>query len=189
MPGPKPLPIELTERQTLFLETLVRRTKTEQRLAKRANIILLAAQGMRNAQIARQLGVGGDAVWIWRKRWYQACSGLTSIEESLAQTTDKSEKKAKEKEYQAALSDFLNDRKRSGKPPEFTAQQIVQLVALACKKPEDYGRPISHWTPRELRDESISQGIFESISERSVRRFLKRSRLKTPSKPLLVKLS
>jgi putative transposase len=58
-------------------------------------------------------------------------------------------------------------------------------MALACEPPEASGRPISHWTPRELADEAIKRGIVETISERQVGRFLKSSRAQTASKPLL----
>lgn len=30
------------------------------------------------------------------------------------------------------------------------SEQIVQIVAVACEQPASSGRPISHWTPREL---------------------------------------
>jgi hypothetical protein len=48
-------------------------------------------------------------------------------------------------------------------------------VALACENPrEESGRPITHWTPPELADEAVKRGIVESISPRSVGRFLGR---------------
>ena len=43
---------------------------------------------------------------------------------------------------------------------------------------EDSGRPITHWTPPELADEAKKRGIVESISPRSVGRFLGRGGLK-----------
>jgi putative transposase len=38
----------------------------------------------------------------------------------------------------------LDDAQRPGGPATFTAEQIVQIVALACEPPEKSGRPISH---------------------------------------------
>jgi putative transposase len=75
----------------------------------------------------------------------------------------------------------LGDEPRSRAPATFTVEQIVAIVAVACEVPEGSGRPISHWTPRELADEVIRRGIVSSISPRSVRRFLKRSQFTTPS--------
>jgi putative transposase len=51
-------------------------------------------------------------------------------------------------------------------------EQVIELFALACSPPSDYGRPISHWTSRELTDEIIKQGMIGSISVRHVGRLL-----------------
>ena len=53
MPGPKPPQIELTERERVELENLVRAHKTGQALARRARVVLLAAMGYSNTDIAR----------------------------------------------------------------------------------------------------------------------------------------
>lgn len=187
MPGPKPLQVTATERQKDLLETIVRRQKSEQRLVRRARIVLLAAQGQGNEEIARQVGTSRQIVRTWRKRWYEALTGFELVEQKLAQPTEYPDsEQVSESQYTKMIHDLLSDRERSGKPPDFTAEQIVQLLALACKEPTQLARPVTHWTPRELRDEAVKQEIFESISVRQVGRFLKRSRLETPSKPLLV---
>ncbi|MGH9935580.1 MAG: helix-turn-helix domain-containing protein, partial [Blastocatellia bacterium] len=36
---------------------------------------------------------------------------------------------------------------RSGTPPKFTAEQIVQIIAVSCEEPAENERPVSHWTP------------------------------------------
>lgn len=66
----------------------------------------------------------------------------------------------------------LADAERPGGPMTFSLEQILQLFAIACEKPDDYGRPISHWSARELADELIKQGIVETISPRHVGRLL-----------------
>jgi putative transposase len=58
-------------------------------------------------------------------------------------------------------------------------------MALACQPPENFARPITHWTERELADEAIQQGIVPTISPRQVGRFLKRSGAQAPLEPLL----
>jgi len=73
----------------------------------------------------------------------------------------------------------LSDLPRSGTPPKFTAEQLVQIMAVACEAPAESGRPVSHWTPPELADEVVKRQIVESISPSSVWRFLKSGRLKT----------
>ena len=72
----------------------------------------------------------------------------------------------------------LQDAERPGAPATFSLEQILQLFAIACEKPETYGRPISHWTPRELTLEVVKQGIVETISPRHVGRLLEEATLK-----------
>jgi hypothetical protein len=64
-------------------------------------------------------------------------------------------------------------------------EQITQLYALACAPPEQYGRPLSHWTPRELADEMVKQGIVERLSGRHVGRLLAEAELKPHQSQLL----
>jgi hypothetical protein len=51
------------------LERLERRHSTPQQLALQGRIILAAARGQNNSQIARALGVSVDMVHSWRRRW------------------------------------------------------------------------------------------------------------------------
>ena len=46
-------------------------------------------------------------------------------------------------------------------PGKFTAEQVTQILAVACEPPatEIPGRPITHWTHAELRDEVVKRGI------------------------------
>ena len=41
----------------------------------------------------------------------------------------------------------------------FDMEQVIQLFALACDKPEHYDRPLSHWTAQELASEMVKLGI------------------------------
>jgi hypothetical protein len=79
----------------------------------------------------------------------------------------------------------VQDAPRPGAPATFSAEQWCQIIALACEPPEASGRPISHWTPRELADEACKRGIVERISERHVGRFLKSGRPQTAPQSLL----
>ncbi len=72
----------------------------------------------------------------------------------------------------------LKDQERSGAPAKFRMEQVVGLFAIACSEPEDYGRPISDWTARELAEEMVKQDIVESISPRHVGRLLESAQIK-----------
>jgi homeodomain-containing protein len=81
------------------------------------------------------------------------------------------------KKLRQAMEEVLCDRPRSGAPPTFSAEQLCQIVAMACEAPShESGRPVTHWSTIELADEAINRGIVEDISARSVGRFLKGGR-------------
>jgi putative transposase len=149
--GPKPAELTLSEEERKELEGLVRRHSTPQQLAKRGRMILAAAEGKRNGEIARELGVSTDTVRSWRMRWI----GLQAVALS-----------------ELAVSERLSDVPRPGRPSEITAEQPCQIVALACEQPKE--RPISQWTGREIADEVIRRGILPTISPRHAARVLKK---------------
>jgi len=73
----------------------------------------------------------------------------------------------------------LQDAQRPGGPMTFSLEQILQLFAIACEKPENYGRPISHWTPRELADEVVKLGLSRAFLSSSCGAIDGRSRFET----------
>jgi putative transposase len=70
----------------------------------------------------------------------------------------------------------LSDAPRPGAPARITADQRCRIEALACEKPEESDRPITHWTAREIADEVLKRQIVENISPRHAARLLKRGR-------------
>jgi len=91
--------ISLTEQQRQQLESYARGRSVAVRLALRANMILLAADGLENRQIAEQVGVGRDTVALWRRRF--AASGIAGI---------------------------VKDAARRGRKPKLSEQTIQQIV-------------------------------------------------------------
>jgi putative transposase len=154
--GPKPPRIDLTPAEQQALETLVHRPSTPQQLAVRGRIVLAAATGLNNTQIARQLGISADAVRLWRRRWLDTAPGDPTLPSPVATR--------------------LVDLPRSGSPGRFSAEQCCQLIAMGCEIPAGSDRPISHWTPREMAAEAQKRGIVARISRRHVARLLKRGR-------------
>lgn len=70
-------PVQLTSVERRELERLARSKTTSVRLAKRAQIVLLAAAELQNQEIAARLGVGRVQVGRWRDRY--AAGGLAAI--------------------------------------------------------------------------------------------------------------
>ena len=162
MPEPKAKPIELTQLHKTILERIIAAHNSPQQLVKRCRIIVAANEKATNEQIATTLGVTRNTVRTWRNRWADAAERLANGEKNEAP-----------KVYQNLIVDLLRDKPRSGIPPLFSAEQICQIVALACEDPSQSGRPITHWTPKELADEAIKRDIVGSISPRHIGRFLK----------------
>ena len=155
-------PIVVTTRQRAALERLVRRQTSPQRLVRRAKLILGMADGENNTEVTRRLKHTRKVATIWRQRWVGSAAALQAAEGEGDKALDQ------------LLEKILADEYRSGVPSKFTPEQIVQIVALACEAPAVSERPIGHWTARELAEEAVKRGIVESISARSVARFLAR---------------
>ena len=63
------VPVRLSSKRRRKLEQIIAAGTSPQRLVLRARIVMLAAGGMTNAQIARQLGCGVAVVRTWRGRF------------------------------------------------------------------------------------------------------------------------
>ena len=184
MRGPKPPPIVLTAAQRDTLQRLARRQRSPQQLVRRVRIILEAASGANNAQIARLLGIDRGQVRTWRKRWLEAAPRLITAEEEAKEKKEAGDDESSSSNDDDVLllllllllteviEEVLADEPRSGTPPTFSPEQVVRIVALACEDPRDCGRPVTHRTPPEIADEAKKRGIVQSISPRSVGRFL-----------------
>ena len=163
MAGPLPLPITVTPPQQAVLEGLLRQHSCPQTLVLRARIVLAAATGLRNVPLAHDLTCSPKTVIKWRARWAAAEPQLAAVEGDAV-------------ELKTMIARVLADAPRPGAPDTFTAEQIVQIINLACTSPADAGRPVDAWTPYELADEAVKRQIVASISPTSVGRFLKAGR-------------
>lgn len=143
-----PVLITLTDRDRAELESLARARKAPLRSVQRASIILAAAGGGTNAQIARDLGVCIDTVRTWRGR------------------------------FAAEAMKGLADRPRSGRPPMFAATVVAGVKALACALPAEQGLPLSRWSAQELADEAVARGITDTVSGSTVRLWLNADAIK-----------
>jgi transposase len=135
------------EQRAVLLERAASRTAGHAEVV-RARIVLLAAGGEQNVDIARRVGVCVDVASKWRKRF---------CEEGLA---------------------GLADRPRSGRPRVFGSEVVAGIKALACEPPEDRGVPLSRWSSLELAAHAVGEGLVEAISSSTVRRWLHAAAIK-----------
>jgi transposase len=141
-------PVRVTGALRRILTRRARGQKTPYRDKIRAQIVLWAADQQTNTRIAARLGITVDTVRTWRGRF--ARQGLAG----------------------------LRDRPRSGRPSRFSAVQLAQVTALACQLPTQAGAPLARWSYPELAREAVAQGVVESVSAATVRRWLARDAIK-----------
>ena len=171
-PSPTVFPkVQLTARQRACLEQIARRQTSPQRLVRRAKILLALEMGATQCHVMRQMHLNRGTVQVWCRRWCALAAKLEHMEAD----------GCSDKALTTAIVEALTDYPRAGTPATFTAEQIVQIVAVACEDPAASGRPVSHWTPREVAEEVRKRGIVEAISTRSVGRFLKSGGFAAPS--------
>ena len=142
--------IVLSEEERTELGCLIRAPSTVQKIALRARIIMLAAEGFSIDETAARLGVWRKTVSQWRARWMSSLGG--------------------------AVLGRLSDAPRPGVTPRIAPEQICAIIALACEAPSQSGLPVTHWSQQELADEAMRRGIVDRVSQRSVGRFLKKNR-------------
>jgi putative transposase len=153
----------LSDAQRLILQSIVRKTHCPQAIALRARLVLAAARGLGPSEAAREMGCSRDVARLWRERFARA-------QQDWGEAAD-----AWNQEVLADKTlDVLEDLERTGAPCTFTPEQFCQIMAVAIEKPEECGRPISHWSARELADEVTRRKIVAKISPRHVARFLKK---------------
>ncbi|MFI6086061.1 IS630 family transposase [Streptomyces sp. NPDC051217] len=99
MSGPKPLPLELSDRERRVLRGWLRKQSASQALVLRSRIVLACAEGLPNARVADDLGVSRETVRKWRSR------------------------------FVADRLEGLVDRPRPGAPRRITDEQVEALVA------------------------------------------------------------
>ena len=98
MPMAPAVSIELTSQERAELEAWARRRTSAQALAQRSRIVLLAAEGLNNTEIAQRLGVHRPMVRKWRSRFAE--HGL----------------------------DGLTDEPRPGRPRTITDEQVEEVI-------------------------------------------------------------
>lgn len=106
--------------QRFELERVTRAATSRQRDALRARIVLLAAKGWINEEIAHELGVTAKAVGKWRRRF--ADEGPKGLQDAI----------------------------RPGRKPVYAAEQKAWYFQKVLESARDNGVPISRWTGTEL---------------------------------------
>src|SRR5580698_6885221 len=120
MPLPDASPLVLSEAEKKQLLRMSRHRSTPRGVLLRVEIVLAAAQGVANRAIARRLSSSVPTVLLWRKR-YEA----------------------------EGLAGLLEDKPRSGRPKQITAEQETCIVEATLKTtPAD----ATQWSVRTMAE-------------------------------------
>ena len=165
MPKKRMQVIVVTERQKATLERIASMTTTQYRYRQRVQVVLNALTEKPNTMIAKKMGVTRAFVQRWLTRWSFAKNELTTLDTE-----------EKEHKYLTGVLKIFTDEARAGAPAKFTAEEVCNVIAIACESPEESGYPVSHWSRILIVQEAIKRKIVKTISKTQVGRFLKSGR-------------
>ena len=149
-------PIQLSTEQSEILNDISRRRELPHSTVQRAQIVLAAATGQGNKAIAEELNLYPETVALWRNRWLTEQQELEKVA-------------GKPKPLFTAICSVLADASRPGSPCTFTAEQVCQIISVACETPP---APLTHWSRNDLVRVVIDRGIVETISASTIGRIL-----------------
>lgn len=139
--------VDLSKEEKELLEAITTKGESKARTIRRAHILLLADEGLKDKQIARSLGAAVTTVERVRKRF---------VEEGL----------------EAALS----ERPRPGARPKLDGRQEAYLMALACSDPPEgkkhwtmqmlADRLVELEMVEEISDETVRRTLKRGTSSR-----------------------
>jgi hypothetical protein len=125
LPRISPFQIDLSAAKTAELQRHAKKHTLPHFQVIRAKMILLAAAGLRNDEIAARLDLGRDVGSQWRQR---------SFRDRLA---------------------GLDEQPRPGRPGVFAQELVVKIKALACEMPAALGLPLSRLSTGDIRNYAI----------------------------------
>jgi transposase len=131
---------------------IVRRSAGSVVTWRRAQMVLLSAQGMDVAAIAKVSFTSPDRV---RDVLHN---------------------------FNADGFDSLRPKYAGGRPPKFTAEQRAQVTKVALGRPGDYGLPFSTWSLSKLADYLVAKGVVEDISHEGLRVLLRQQGVSFPGR-------
>jgi transposase len=130
---------------------IVRRSSGSVVTWRRAQMVLLSAQGMPVAKIAEVTFTSPDRV---RDVIHN---------------------------FNADGFDSLKPRYAGGRPPKFSPDQRQQIKQTALGRPVDHGLPFATWSLAKLADFLVAEGVVDDISHEGLRTILREEGVSFPS--------
>jgi transposase len=134
---------EISNEEGQRLLRIVRRSSGSVVTWRRAQMVLLSAQGMDVAQIAKVAFTSEDRV------------------------------RAVLHNFNDDGFDSLYPKYAGGRPPTFTLPQRQAIKKIALARPQDHGLPFSTWSLSKLADFLVAEGVVDDISHEGLRVLLR----------------
>jgi len=131
---------------------IVRRSSGSVVTWRRAQMVLLSAQGMAVPQIAEVTFSSADRV---RDVLHN---------------------------FNADGFDSLKPKYAGGRPPKFDLAQRAEIKKIALARPADHGLPFSTWSLSKLADFLVAEGVVDDISHEGLRALLREQGVSFPSR-------
>lgn len=167
--GKSPPKVLLSKRQKSILANYYNKRNISVQEKQRVGIVLQAHAGKSDLAISRDLQITPGTVSRWRNRWVNSYEQLREFEQ------EQSSASSSGRELLDKMLEILSDHARSGAPIRISVEEKQQLIALACKKPKEFGIPITQWNREMLAKVAMAEGIIEKISPRYVSEVLKKA--------------
>lgn len=144
----KPRTIKLSRVDQGELERLLRDGRTEQRVARRSQV-LLAMKSSKTIinELCRKVGMTRIGIWYLCRR------------------------------YETIGLDAIYDAPRSGRPRDISALERVAIEQLACTEPAGVGLEMTHWSTRSLAKIAMQRGLVPHIAHSTVSLILRNADL------------
>ena len=143
---------EITNDEGNRLLRIVRRDSGSVVTWRRAQIVLLSAQGLEAPRIAEVTFTSADRV------------------RDVIQN------------FNTDGFDSLRPKYAGGRPPKFTTADRAAITQIALARPGDHGLPFSTWSLSKLADYLVAQGVVEDISHEGLRQLLRDQGVSFPSR-------
>jgi transposase len=78
--------------------------------------------------------------------------------------------------------DSLKPKYAGGRPPKFTLPQRQEIKKTALSRPADHGLPFSTWSLSKLADFLVAEGVVDDISHEGLRTLLREEGVSFPGR-------
>jgi transposase len=129
-------------------------------------------EGNRLLRIVRR-GSGSVVTWRRAQIVLLSAQGMTPVEISRVVFTDPDTVREVIHNFNRDGFDALYPRYAGGRPPTFTLPERREIKKIALAVPTDLGQPFATWSLAKLADYLVAEGVVTDISHEGLRQLLR----------------